>query len=323
MVLCEIAEASGHNFFAIWFCLALFGLLSVMTTSCVLFYYYYWPTQVTYEKWCHKTNPKFPSPAKVRDEIVQMLKGIAAGVILPATALWLTGQGKGQAYCGMPEGRGISYLIGSFVLIMGVTDFWSWEYHRLGHTASTFWGIHRHHHVFFNPSPFAVIADEWIDQFLRAAPMLFLPLCLPINIDLLFFEFALFFHSYGLYLHWGYETDLLSAHNPIMNTAFQHYCHHAKAILHKPYHCGFYFKIWDQLSGGMYPEDKCFCVQCERAKGNRSEAAWKKVVVPDYSVLLQPSFWMSTQYLTGLSASDQNDMTEEEKYFETKGGKCS
>lgn len=43
---------------------------------------------------------------------------------------------------------------------------------------------------------------------------------MPTNIDLLFFEFALFFYGYGLYLHWGYEVSWLDAHHPIINTAF-------------------------------------------------------------------------------------------------------
>ena len=32
-----------------------------------------------------------------------------------------------------------------------------------------------------------------------------------------------------------------------INTSFQHYCHHAKSLMNKPYHCGFFFKIWDQV----------------------------------------------------------------------------
>jgi hypothetical protein len=30
---------------------------------------------------------------------------------------------------------------------------------------------HKFHHYFYNPSPFAVIADEYIDQFIRSTPM--------------------------------------------------------------------------------------------------------------------------------------------------------
>ena len=66
---------------------------------------------------------------------------------------------------------------------------------------------------------------------------------MPINIDLLFFEFALFFYLYGTYLHWGYESPYVSAHNPILNTSFQHYIHHARSIKNIPYHTGFMFKV--------------------------------------------------------------------------------
>jgi lathosterol oxidase len=34
--------------------------------------------------------------------------------------------------------------------------------------------VHKHHHIFFNPTPFAVIADEWMDQFIRSLPMVVL-----------------------------------------------------------------------------------------------------------------------------------------------------
>ena len=49
-------------------------------------------------------------------------------------------------------------------MIWAGSDFYEFFYHRLGHVNFTFWQQHRHHHVFYNPSPFSVIADEWVDQ---------------------------------------------------------------------------------------------------------------------------------------------------------------
>ena len=49
--------------------------------------------------------------------------------------------------------------------------------------------------------------------------------------------------KFGIYLHWGFESDLLPADHPIMNTSFQHYAHHAISINNKPYHTGFFFKV--------------------------------------------------------------------------------
>jgi hypothetical protein len=30
---------------------------------------------------------------------------------------------------------------------------------------------------------------------------------MPMNMDLLFFTFLLFFYGYGVYLHWGFEVE--------------------------------------------------------------------------------------------------------------------
>jgi len=178
-----------------------------------------------------------------------------------------------------------------FLIWIGV-DLYEFSYHRIGHTFETFWKIHKPHHRFFNPSPFAVIADEWQDQFARAFPLLALPLIMPMNMDLLFFEFALFFYCYGTYLHWGYEFEWLDAHHPWINTSFQHYCHHAVSVVKKPYHTGFFFKIWDKIAGSCYDE-RCFCAKCERDAGHRTQQAFNEILKPDYRVLLTLSFWMN------------------------------
>ncbi|GMH55060.1 hypothetical protein TrST_g9768 [Triparma strigata] len=318
-MLCEFAPSS---FVATWALLTAIGFSIVMISSSIVFFQYYWTSNVTYEKWKWKTNPKFPSPEKVRDEIVQTAKGIYTATIPPTISIYLAQTGNSKAYCsGNPltdadHGGAIGVLV-QFLLITLVSDFWEWGYHRLGHVYPRFWNFHKHHHVFFNPSPFAVIADEYVDQFFRALPLLLFPMIVPINMDVMFFTYGAFFYMYGIYLHWGYETPWLSAHNPIFNSAYHHYLHHAKAILGKPYHTGFFFKIWDNMvEGGVYPRDKCFCVQCEQKKGKRSPEMFKKVVVPDYSVLLDWRFWTGDGAWSGISASDENaELTAEEKVF--------
>eukprot|EP00747_Dinoflagellata_sp_TGD_P210020 gnl/TRDRNA2_/TRDRNA2_83363_c0_seq1.p1 gnl/TRDRNA2_/TRDRNA2_83363_c0~~gnl/TRDRNA2_/TRDRNA2_83363_c0_seq1.p1 ORF type:complete len:381 (+),score=58.08 gnl/TRDRNA2_/TRDRNA2_83363_c0_seq1:100-1242(+) len=279
------------------FCALSIGLTVVMSGS--LFYFYYWPSQVTYEKWTRKTNPKFPPPEKVRDEITQMLKSSAMTAVCPATSIWLAVHNSSQAFCGSqtPFGVGwaaLAYNTLIFLLVFIISDFFEFFYHYLGHKIPMLWEHHRAHHKFYNPSPFAVIADEMVDQFFRSSPLLVFPLLFPVNIDLLFMQFGVFFYVYGCYLHWGYEFDCLDAHHPYMNTSFQHYCHHARGTVGKPYHCGFFLKLWDQIFGAMYDGD-CFCVKCERAKGNRTREQFDQVVVPDYSKLLSPGFWFCSE----------------------------
>merc|ERR1719231_222346 len=110
--------------------------------------------------------------------------------------------------------------------------------------------------------------------------------------DLMFIVFGVMFYGYGTYLHCGYEHKSLSAHNPYINTAFQHYLHHAISIKNKPYHTGFFFKCWDQMFGTVYDGTTCVCAEDQIKQGLRTKAEFAKVEVPDYSILLSPSFWL-------------------------------
>jgi lathosterol oxidase len=123
--------------------------------------------------------------------------------------------------------------------------------------------------------------------------MLIFPLLVPINMDVLVIEYGIFFYAYGIYLHWGYELDYPDAHHPVLNTAYQHYLHHAKSVNKKPYHTGFFFKIWDQMFGTTWAGE-CGCVKCERKRGKRTRAQWEKISAtkPDYACLLTTKFWL-------------------------------
>ena len=84
--------------------------------------------------------------------------------------------------------------------------------------------------------------------------------------------------------------------------------------MNTPYHCGFFLTIWDKLFSTCYPQNKdCFCAECARyvmfflmtfvtyslkyfnfrKNGLRTEAEYSKISIPDYSVLFNPTFWMT------------------------------
>ena len=292
-MLCEVAEST--NFFVSWAVMTAIAFVMTMLMSAVLFYRFYW--RPTFEQWQYKTNPKFPPPEMVRREVLQMMKGMATATVPPALALYLVNHGWSQAYCGASTSTawgelGWGYLIGSFFVVVIFSDFIEFAYHRWGHKSKWGWTQHKAHHVFHNPSPFSVIADDMFDQFMRATPMLIIPLVMPVNMDMLFFTYGAFFYAYGVYLHWGFESKYISAHHPILNTAYQHNLHHKKSTLRKPYHTGFFFKIWDQLFGSMWDKE-CTCCRCEVAAGKRTQEEWERIEKHDYSILLKPSFWWS------------------------------
>jgi lathosterol oxidase len=284
--------AQRGNFFITWIVLTVIAFVLTMLMSGTLFYRYY--HRPSFADWQRKSNPEFPDPALVRREVLQMLKGIYTATFCPALALHLVDAGWSKAYGGL-GGRSVGYLVLTFFVVWIGSDFYEFAYHRLGHTIGFWWKQHKGHHVFFNPSPFAVIADDHVDQLIRSAPLLFIPMIMPVNMDLLFFTYGAFFYGYGVYLHWGYELSWLGAHQPVINTAFQHYVHHARSTLNKPMHTGFFFKLWDQIAGSLYRAgpDECLCARCSVARGERTRAAFDAIEKPDYAVLLSPSFWWS------------------------------
>ena len=199
-MLCEVHALGSHPVLT-WLLLSALGVVAVFTMSGSVFASYY--LRPTYSQWRRKLNPSYPPADAVRSEVLQTLKGLLTATICPAASLALAQRGLSQAYCGLPAGHTAAEQVLAFFAIWVVCDFYEWGYHWLGHSAPFFWSQHRPHHVFYNPSPFAVIADDMLDQFVRSAPLLLLPLLVPVNIDLLFFTFVGFFYLYGTYLHWG------------------------------------------------------------------------------------------------------------------------
>ena len=84
-MLCEV-DVFGieDSFLLTWLAVVVLTLLATGIMSAKVFHYYYWPSQVTYEKWKLKSNPEYPSPSKVRMEIITMLKGLFSAALCPA-----------------------------------------------------------------------------------------------------------------------------------------------------------------------------------------------------------------------------------------------
>lgn len=268
--------------------LTLAGFVSLTLVSGGLFYYYY--VLVTYEKWRMKTNRNYPSPKMVRSEIWKTYKGSTVVTLCPALSLFLAKHNwYSKAYCGLKYGW--EYEAAMFVLVFFATDFVEWGWHYMGHKFDALWKIHSPHHRYHNPSPFAVIADDAPDEIARGSPLFLFPMVLPMNIDLLFLQFILFFNLYGTMIHTGIDWPWLPIHNQtVINSPYFHHVHHAVSTKNKPMHTGFFLQIWDRAMGSLYT-GKCLCSECDAAAGNRTREAYEKIVKPDYSVLLSPSFW--------------------------------
>lgn len=247
----------------------------------------------------------------VRSEWYKSAKGVITVTLCPTLALYMTKHGLSHAYCGF---RGWQYELAQFIFVFFAVDFFEWGWHWLGHYYDVLWEIHRPHvsvlgqcmhsyslttlqqHKYHNPTPWAVIADDAPDEFMRGSPLFILPLLMPINLEMLFLQFILFFNLYGTMIHTGIDWWWLPIHGQkIINTPYHHHIHHALSTKNKPLHTGFFLQIWDRMTGSVYKGEKCYCAACDVKAGNRTPGKWEetKKQLPDYSVLLQPSFWLN------------------------------
>ena len=224
---------------------------------------------------------------------------------------------RGYGYCEINESNGgWTWIATSFFIVWIFTDFYEFLYHWCGHSFQAMWKLHKGHHHFYNPTPFAVIADNPIDQFFRAAPLLFFPMIFPVNIEMLFTMFSVLFYFNGLIQHSGHEPYHLDkigidGHNKYLLTSYHHYLHHAKSTMNRPLYNGQLLQLWDYLAGShVYiplsstptasgeqavsaEKSTCLCSKCAREQGLRSMDEWNRLTKPDYSVLLSVSFWLS------------------------------
>jgi len=290
MVLCEIMNQSELGFLETWILLTIAAWISLFLTSGLPFaYYYMFPT---YEKWLVKTNRNYPAPEMVRSELFKSAKGVIFVTFCPTLALYLAKIGKfSKAYCGIED---YTRELAQFVFVFFAVDFFEWGWHYMGHRFDTLWAVHKPHHKYHNPTPWAVIADDAPDEIARGSPLFLLPMLMPINLELLFLQFILFFNFYGTLIHTGIDFSFLPIHGQTwLNTPYHHHIHHALSTKNKPMHTGFFLQIWDRTMGSVYAGEKCYCSVCDIKAGNRTPEAWEKMKaeIPDYTVLLKPSFW--------------------------------
>lgn len=114
-MICELNV--WGNFFITWFALSVVGWVSLMALSGICFFRYY--VKPTYEDWRYKSNPEFPEPQKIKEEITLMTtgtklsklcsifrlhansSGLFAATLCPSLALYLAQHGlsKGNKIC--------------------------------------------------------------------------------------------------------------------------------------------------------------------------------------------------------------------------------
>ena len=250
----------------------------------------------TFDTWKLKFNKVYPTVPAVTNEIYALSKATLATVLLLAFSAQLGRHGYNSLF-DLTKATATQNAV-NFIICFWAVDFYSYAYHLVGHKIPEAWAIHRFHHKFWNPTPFGVIADDCVDQVVRAMPLLFLPLLIDtLNAAVLASVFALDLY-YGVLLHSGHENRTARTvaiffqgltGTDIINTPLNHFLHHAISGGSTPKYCGFYVTLWDKLFGS---EDKENLQKFLHGLETRTVEEFAKTNLPDYGVMGNLGYWM-------------------------------
>lgn len=202
-------------------------------------------------------HPRFLKQQK-RKEVMMSLKGFPWLDIM--TLPWFLGEVRGysQVYDGIensPLGhgfkRGVVYAAFSSLLFLGFTDFMIYWVHRILHWPSVYKHLHKPHHKWVIPTPFASHAFHPIDGYLQSLPYHMFIYLVPIH-KFTFLGLFVFVNLWSIMIH---DSDMIVGHplENIINGPAHHTLHHMYFV----YNYGQYF-TWCDKTGGSYrhPEAK-------------------------------------------------------------------
>ncbi|KAF2114950.1 hypothetical protein BDV96DRAFT_646813 [Lophiotrema nucula] len=200
---------------------------------------------------------------QVRLEINQTMWSLPIMAIFTAPCFLLEVRGYSKLYDTTADGPGLWYNIMQFPFFIAFTDYFIYWIHRGLHHPSVYKKLHKPHHKWIMPTPYASHAFHPMDGFAQSIPYHVFPFVFPLQkyASVLLFVFINF---WTIMIHDGeYYAD-----NPIINGAACHTMHH----LYFNFNYGQFTTLWDRM-GGSYrkPNDELF-----RKELKMCQSEWKK-----------------------------------------------
>ncbi|ORY55935.1 putative sterol desaturase [Pseudomassariella vexata] len=180
-----------------------------------LSYYFVYDRRLEY-------HPRFLKN-QVRQEIVSSLSAIPFINLLTFPIFLAEVRGKSLLYSRIDD-YGWSWLVTSAVIFMISNDVMIYWIHRLEHHPSVYKYIHKPHHKWIVPTPFAALAFHPLDGFVQSLPYhVFIFIC-PVNKYLYLMLFGLV-QIWTIFIHDG---DMISGHwlEKFINSPAHHTLHH-------------------------------------------------------------------------------------------------
>jgi Delta7-sterol 5-desaturase len=163
------------------------------------------------------------------------------------------------------DGPGLWYEILQYPFFLMFTDLGIYWIHRGLHHPLVYKHLHKPHHKWIMPTPFASYAFHPVDGFFQSVPYHVFPILFPQS-KYGYVAMFIFINFWTILIHDG---EYIS-NNPVVNGSACHAMHH----LYFNYNYGQYFTLWDRL-GGSYrkPNEELF-----QKDKKMSQTEWKRQI---------------------------------------------
>ncbi|KAL8943959.1 MAG: hypothetical protein Q9216_000772 [Gyalolechia sp. 2 TL-2023] len=232
----------------------LFGL--VVYFICATLSYYFIFDHATF------THPKY-----LRNQVALEIKQASAAlpIISVLTVPFFVGEVRGYAklYDAPTDAPFWLYNVFQFPFFVCFTDFFIYWIHRGLHHPRVYKTLHKPHHKWIMPTPYASHAFHPLDGFAQSVPYHIYPFIFPLNKVAYIILFA-FINIWTVFIHDGEYV----ANSSIINGAACHTMHH----LYFNYNYGQFTTLWDRF-GGSYrkPNEELF-----RRESKMSKQEWER-----------------------------------------------
>lgn len=165
-------------------------------------------------------HPKFLKN-QVKLEIKQALWSLPFMSLLTAPCFWLDVQGYAKLYDHPDDAPFWLYNFIQFPFFLLFTDMLIYFIHRGLHHPLVYKTLHKAHHKWIMPTPFASHAFHPVDGFLQSAPYHLFPFLFPLQ-KFAYVALFVFVNIWTIFIHDGEYM----ANSPILNGAACHTMHH-------------------------------------------------------------------------------------------------
>ncbi|DBA03114.1 TPA: hypothetical protein N0F65_003361 [Lagenidium giganteum] len=207
-----------------------FGYVLYFTGAIISFY-------ALYDKKLLK-HPKF-GKNQIREEIMFSVQSIPIMALMSVPCFMLEVRGYTKLYKNVDD-YGVPFMIFSVFWFLFVVDFLVYCAHNWLHWRSVYAWLHKSHHRFIVPTPFASHAFHPLDGFVQGVGYHIYVMFFPIH-RVLFLTLFVLINYWTISIHDSFDLT----NNGWINGSAHHAVHHKDFV----YNYGQYFTLWDRVAG--------------------------------------------------------------------------